>query len=200
MAQFPHLEEIWIRTFSNGMWFHSFHNRNYKEKHQCLCTVPVEHIYFNGTTWKALPWCAIGCLVFDMGVLNFKDFVQKFCSNLRSTTSRDKVNWMNICWIQTRRDYPHTLNETFDEALFFCYHSMFNIVYSIVWKIKSKVMDGHDRSSSHDNHLCKKKCVHAQYLELINFVRNLDWNWMDDAWKSGRKSGRLMDLWILTVF
>ena len=56
-----------------------------------------------------------------LDVLNFKDFVQKFCPNLRSTTSTDKVNWMNICWIQslqTRHYYPHTLNETFDEALF----------------------------------------------------------------------------------
>ena len=45
-------------------------------------------------------------------------FVQGFCPNLRFTTSRDKVSWMNICWIQTRSDYQHTLNETFDEALF----------------------------------------------------------------------------------
>ena len=28
------------------------------------------------------------------------------------------MNWMNICWIQTRRDHPLTLNETFDKALF----------------------------------------------------------------------------------
>ena len=53
-----------------------------------------------------------------MDVLNFKDFVQKFCPNLRSTTIMDKVNWMKSCWIQTRRNCPHTLNETFDEALF----------------------------------------------------------------------------------
>ena len=109
MDQFPHLVEI-NHTFLESGHFHSFHNRNCKEKHQCLCSVPVEHSYFNGMTWKALPWCAIEI----HGYVEY--LVQKFCPNLRSTTSRDKVNWMNICGIQTRRDYPHTLNETFDEA------------------------------------------------------------------------------------
>ncbi len=55
-----------------------------------------------------------------MHVLDFKGFVQQCCPNLKTTTSGNKISWMNVCWIQTRRDYPLSLfiNETLDETQF----------------------------------------------------------------------------------
>ena len=53
-------------------------------------------------------------------VYDFKAFVNQFCPNLKTASNGKRVNWMKICWIQTRRESPHCLyvNKTFEVSRF----------------------------------------------------------------------------------
>ena len=42
-------------------------------------------------------------------VLNFKDFVKSCINNIKVGTSKEKINWLKIKWIQVRRDSPRSL-------------------------------------------------------------------------------------------
>lgn len=121
MAKFPNLQEINHKFLESGhshMECDSIHSAIETAKKKTSVFVPSQWNTVISMARRGKPYHVVPLKYMD--VFNFKDFVQKFCPNLKTTTSGDKVNWMNICWIQTRRDYPLTLfvNETFDEAQF----------------------------------------------------------------------------------
>lgn len=53
-------------------------------------------------------------------VVDFKDFVSKHCKNLKTTTDGQKVNWLQVKWIQVRRESPKSVfvNYSFDTSAF----------------------------------------------------------------------------------
>lgn len=53
-------------------------------------------------------------------VVDFKDFVQKHCKNLKTTTTGTRINWLNVKWIEVRQSNPRSVfvNYTFDRQEF----------------------------------------------------------------------------------
>ena len=53
-------------------------------------------------------------------VKNFKEFVSSSCPNMKIGTEHEKVNWLNLKWIQVRRGNPRSIfiNYGFKEKLF----------------------------------------------------------------------------------
>ena len=53
-------------------------------------------------------------------VVDFKDFVKKHCPNLRISTMGEKINWLQVKWIQVRKESPKSVfvNYSFDPQNF----------------------------------------------------------------------------------
>lgn len=49
-------------------------------------------------------------------VVDFKDFVKKHCPNLRVTVSGERINWLQVKWIEVRKENPKSVfvNYSFD--------------------------------------------------------------------------------------
>lgn len=75
----------------------------------------MEHCGHNGPKEKAIHSNS------NEDVYNMKDYVHKFCPNLKTATNGTKINWNSIRWVQVRRSAPNSLfvNYGFLEENFF---------------------------------------------------------------------------------
>ena len=121
MAKFPNLQKINHKFLESGhsqMECDSIHSTIETAKKKTSVFMPSQWNTVISLARRGKPYHVVPLKYMD--VLDFKDFVQKCCPNLKTATSGNKVNWMNVCWIQTRRDFPLSIftNETFEETQF----------------------------------------------------------------------------------
>ncbi|KAH3698096.1 hypothetical protein DPMN_116022 [Dreissena polymorpha] len=52
--------------------------------------------------------------------MDFKDFVKKHCTNLKTSVTGQRINWLKVKWIQVRRDNQRSVfvNYSFDDNQF----------------------------------------------------------------------------------
>ena len=106
----PQLQTINQKFLESGhsqMECDSVHSAIEKAKTRTEVFVPSQWSTVITYARKVRPYIVIPMKYGD--VLNFKDFVKSCIKNIKVGTSKEKINWLKIKWIQVRRDSPRSL-------------------------------------------------------------------------------------------
>ena len=121
LSQCPNLKAISHKFLVSGhsqMECDSVHSTIEGAKKITSVYVPSQWCTLISLARKSQPYLAVPMKYNH--VVDFKDFVKKHCPNLRISTMGEKINWLQVKWIQVRKESPKSVfvNYIFDPQNF----------------------------------------------------------------------------------
>jgi len=121
LTQVPTLEKISHKFLVSGhsqMECDSVHSTIEGAKKITPVYVPSQWCTIIALARKTKPYVAIPMKFHH--IIDFKQFVNSHCPNLKNTTNGHRVNWLKVKWIQVRKEKPRSVfvNYTFDPEAF----------------------------------------------------------------------------------